>query len=57
MVTPSRLAISSRLIPCATSSLIFAMTCGVNRTGLFIITAPPVSGSQLTPYFGHSVQN
>jgi hypothetical protein len=40
MVTPSRLAISSRSIPCATSSLIFAMTCGVNRTGLFIITAP-----------------
>ena len=29
-VTPSRLAISSRLIPSATNSLIFSITCGVN---------------------------
>ena len=47
-VTPSRLAISSRLIPCATSSLIFSITSGVNLTGLFIMTAPPVV--RLTTY-------
>src|SRR5262252_3124479 len=29
-VTPSRLAISSRLIPSATHSLIFSIACGVN---------------------------
>ena len=29
-VTPSRLAISSRLIPSATNALIFSMACGVN---------------------------
>src|SRR5215471_3011692 len=33
-VTPSRLAISSRLSPSATSSLIFSITCGVNLTRL-----------------------
>jgi hypothetical protein len=31
-VTPSRLAISSRLIPCVTNSLIFSIACGVNLT-------------------------
>jgi hypothetical protein len=31
-VTPSRLAISSRLIPSATNSLIFSITCGVYLT-------------------------
>jgi len=43
-VTPSRLAISSRLIPAATNSLIFSIACGVNLTrlpplaeGLFVI--------------------
>ena len=29
-VTPSELAISSRLAPCATNSLIFSIACGVN---------------------------
>src|SRR6476469_23431 len=29
-VTPSKLAISSRLTPCATNSLIFSIACGVN---------------------------
>src|SRR5262249_36022732 len=33
-VTPSRLAISSRLIPSATNSLIFSIACGVNLTRL-----------------------
>src|SRR5215831_6220539 len=33
-VTPSRLAISSRLIPSATRSLIFSIACGVNFTRL-----------------------
>ena len=33
-VTPSRFAISSRLIPCATNSLMFSITCGVNLTRL-----------------------
>src|SRR5262249_9523761 len=33
-VTPSRLAISSRLIPSATRSLIFSIACGVNFTHL-----------------------
>src|SRR6516165_1965705 len=33
-VTPSRLAISSRLSPSATSSLIFSIACGVNLTRL-----------------------
>jgi hypothetical protein len=33
-VTPSRLAISSRLIPCATNFLIFSITCAVNLTRL-----------------------
>src|SRR5262249_1110521 len=33
-ITPSRLAISSRLSPSATSSLIFSITCGVNLTRL-----------------------
>ena len=31
-VTPSRLAISSRLTPCAKNSLIFSIACGVNLT-------------------------
>src|SRR5262249_60383101 len=33
-VTPSRLAMSSRLIPSATNSLIFSIACGVNLTRL-----------------------
>jgi hypothetical protein len=33
-VTPTRLAISSRLIPAATESLICSITCGVNLTRL-----------------------
>ena len=33
-VTPSKLAISSRLAPCATNSLIFSIACGVNFTRL-----------------------
>jgi hypothetical protein len=33
-VTPSRLAMSSRLIPSATKSLMFSITCGVNFTRL-----------------------
>src|SRR5262245_46308172 len=33
-VTPSRLAISPRLIPSATNSLIFSIACGVNLTRL-----------------------
>src|SRR5215471_6319730 len=33
-VTPSRLAISSRLSPSATSSLIFSIACGINLTRL-----------------------
>ena len=33
-VTPSRLAISSRLIPSAKKPLIFSITCGVNLTRL-----------------------
>jgi hypothetical protein len=43
-VTPTRLAISSRLIPAATNPLIFSIACGVNLTrlplvglGLFVI--------------------
>jgi len=31
-VTPTRLAISSRLIPSATNCLIFSIACGVNLT-------------------------
>ena len=33
-VTPSKLAISSRLAPCATNSLIFSVASGVNFTRL-----------------------
>src|SRR6516164_10232491 len=33
-VTPSRLAISSRLIPCATNSLMFSIAWGVNLNRL-----------------------
>ena len=33
-VTPSKLAISSRLTPCVTNSLIFSIACGVNFTRL-----------------------
>jgi hypothetical protein len=33
-VTPSRLAISWRFVPCATSFLIFSITSGVNLTRL-----------------------
>src|SRR6516165_3238440 len=33
-VTPSRLAISSRLIPCPTNSLMFSIACGVNLNRL-----------------------
>src|SRR5262249_8647701 len=51
-LTPSRLAISSRLIPCATKSLISSITSGVNRTpsarkdgpALVIVMATPPSG-------------
>jgi hypothetical protein len=51
-VTPSRLAISSRLIPCATKPLICSITCGVNLTRLplaeglafvIVMTAPLVA--------------
>jgi len=37
-VTPSRLAISSRLIPSATNSLIFSVACGVNLTARLPLT-------------------
>ena len=33
-VTSSKLAISTRLAPCAIKSLIFSIACGVNFTGL-----------------------
>src|SRR5262249_41306610 len=36
-VTLSRFAISSRLMPSATNSLIFSITCGVNLTGLPLV--------------------
>src|SRR5205807_6144789 len=49
-VTPTRLAISSRLIPSRTNSLIFSITCGVNLMRLpltgglafVIVTAAPL---------------
>src|SRR5262249_13411243 len=37
-VTPSRLAISPRLIPSATNSLIFSIACGVNLTARLPLT-------------------
>ena len=49
-VTSSRLAISSRLIPSATNSLIFSIACGVNLTRLadelafVIVMAAPLRG-------------
>jgi hypothetical protein len=39
-VTPSRSAISSRLIPSATNSFIFWMTCGVNLMRLPLAAGP-----------------
>ena len=36
-VTPSRVAISSRLIPSATNSLMLSITCGVNLTRLPLV--------------------
>src|SRR5262249_38943240 len=57
-VTPSRLAISSRLIPSATNSLIFSITCGVNFMRLpltdglafviVIVMAAPLEVAQAT---------
>jgi hypothetical protein len=55
-VTPSRLAIWSRLIPSATNSLIFSIACGVNLTArlplagelaFVIVIAAPLGSSRL----------
>jgi len=55
-VTPARLAISSRLIPAATDSLICSITCGVNLVRLpltgglafVIVTAAPLDVAEVT---------
>jgi len=47
-VTPSRLAISSRLIPAATNSLIFSIACGVNLARL------PTSGRTVRHRHGYT---
>ena len=49
-VTPSRLAISSRLSPSATSSLIFSIACGVNLTRLPLREGWHSSSSWLHPW-------
>src|SRR6266446_6061193 len=68
-VTPSKLAISSRLLPCATKSLIFSIACGVNFTRLplaeglalvSVIAAPLVVAHQWgrrTGYLGRPLRS
>src|SRR3954453_4387290 len=54
-VTPSELAISSRLAPCATNSLIFSIACGVNFARLpladgLVLRIVMASSTVVTPH-------
>jgi len=55
-VTPSRLAISSRLIPSATNALIFSIACGVNFMRLPLMEELAFVIVMTAPFVGPSVR-